>query len=180
MTPTIALILFAVLGLACVIAVLPGLPGTWMLLGLATAIELLDGYWLAPGADPTFGWWALGAGLALALIGEAIEAASGVLGVKAGDGSKRGMVGAFLGGILGALFGTVLIPIPVLGTLLGVLLGTFGGALLGESTGEDKKAMGDAVKPALLATVARIAGTVTKTAIATIVWVGLLAVGIWA
>ena len=36
---------FSILGGLCVVSVIFGLPGTWIFLGLALLVELLDGYW---------------------------------------------------------------------------------------------------------------------------------------
>ena len=46
--------LFALLGLACIVLMLLGLPGTWFMIGLAVLIDLLDGWWLPDEQRPTF------------------------------------------------------------------------------------------------------------------------------
>jgi uncharacterized protein YqgC (DUF456 family) len=173
-------VLFALAGLLCLVAVIAGLPGTWILLALAFALELLDVYWLQTRPAVTFGWWVLGIGLLMAAIGEAIELASSVFGSKAGGASKRGMFGAIAGGILGGLAGTVFLPIPIVGTLVGALLGTFAGAMWGEMTGpERRKQARDAIRPALAATVARALGTVAKAGVGAVVWILLCVAAFW-
>jgi uncharacterized protein len=178
--------LFTFVGGLCVLAIVGGLPGTWMLLAVAVLIELFDAHWLPVGANPsTFGWGILLGATALAALGEGLEVLSGMLGVKAGGGTKRGMWGSILGGLAGALGGTLILPIPVLGTIVGALLGTFLGALWGEMTSKEaplsadgselpqKRSARDAMKPALAATVSRALGTVAKTGIGATVWIVL-------
>ena len=129
---------FALFGLACVVMVTVGLPGIWVLIGLAVVIELVDGAVLGRG-DPlaisTFGWRLLLGSVALGLIGEGIEFVSGAAGARLGGGTRRGMWGALIGGVAGAIVATLWLPVPVIGTLLGALVGTFAGAWIGESTG---------------------------------------------
>ncbi len=172
-------LLFTVLGLACVGLVAAGLPGGWALLGLAAVIELLDGFVLGTGSATTFGWWLLALGGGALLVGEALELASGMFGSRTGGGTKRGMTGAVLGGLLGGLAGTFLIPIPVIGTLIGTVGGTFVGAMAGEMTGAERRDWKDALVPAVSATIGRVLGTVAKVGVTTALWVLLTAVLIW-
>lgn len=160
------------LGLPCVLSVIGGLPGAWIFLGFAAALELADHWWLGPGVT-SIGWGFIAGGVFLAAVGELIEFLSGSLGVKSGGGSKRGMMGAFVGGIVVALLFTVLVPIPLVGTLLGALVGTFGGAWVGEISGREGIPPKAALKPAFAATVGRLVGTVVKGGIATVVWLEL-------
>lgn len=171
---------FTLLGLACALIVPVGLPGTWILLGLAVVVELADGLWLGDPAS-TFGWWLLGGCVGLALLGEVIETATGAVGTKLGGGSKRGMWGAVLGGFLGAFLLTLLVPIPVVGTLAGALLGTFAGALLGERSRGDREdpSLKADLKAATGATIGRVLGTMAKSAIAFSIWVGLAVAAFW-
>jgi uncharacterized protein YqgC (DUF456 family) len=167
-------VVLALLGPACVAAVLMGLPGTWILLGLAVVVELCDGYWSAVDAPVTFGLPVLvGCGLAAAL-GEALEFVSGALGARRGGSSRRGMVGAFLGGLGGIVLG-ILIPIPILGNVLGGLLGCFFGALAGELSHEHARLDGS-IKPALGALVGKVLGTLAKLPIVLGVWGVLLVI----
>src|SRR3990172_714530 len=90
---------FALAGLGALLLVVVGLPGTWVLLALAVALEWLD-VWLLPGqAIVTFGWSLVGGCALLATVGEAIEGVAGAAGTKLGGGTRRGMIGAFVGGI---------------------------------------------------------------------------------
>ena len=163
-------ILFILLGLGCLFLVIMQLPGTWVMLVLGLGAQLLMEHVI--GGDHPFywGWWALGIGLVLAIIGEVVEGLAGAAGTKAGGGTKRGMVGAFIGGIGGAIGGSFLIPIPILGTLLGSIIGTFIGAVIGETTGEKAKDVGDSIKPAMGASLGRILGTTAKMFCGIVVW----------
>ncbi len=170
-------VLFCLIGLVCVISVVIGLPGTWILLGLAVLIEFLDTYYLPEGDTQTFSWWVLGSALLLAALGELLEFFAGVLGAKKGGSSKKGMVGAFVGGLVGALFG-FLIPIPIIGSLIGAILGTFGGAVIGELKDEERDVR-ETLKPAMGATVGRILGTMSKLPLAMAVWLILCTSVFW-
>lgn len=175
---TAAIIAFSVLGALCVVAVMLGLPGTWVLVGLALILELADA-WITGAPTSTFGVWALGGAVGLGLAGEGVELLSSALGIKGGGGTRRGMVGSMAGGLVGGVAGTVFIPIPLVGTIIGVLLGTFAGAYLGETSGEEAKEGSEALKPAAAATVARILGTVAKTGVAAGVWLLLVVSAVW-
>jgi uncharacterized protein YqgC (DUF456 family) len=145
--------MFAGVGLACLLAIPIGLPGTWILLALAALLEL---------AHPTFGWRAIAIGAGLAAAGEGLEAAAGILGAKWGGATRRGMIGAFAGGIAGAILGSPLIPIPLIGTLIGALLGTFAGAFYAEWTAERRRSRDANVRAAWAALLGRLAGTLGK------------------
>ncbi len=176
-------IAFSLFGALCVAAVPLGLPGVWLLLAGAVLLEIFDGALLgvpAGGAEPvSFGWWLLGGAAALAALGEGLEVLAGVLGARAGGGSRRGSIGAFVGGFTGMIAGTVLLPVPILGSLVGALLGTFGGALIGELSGAEQPPDGSApayrqaIKPALAATLGRVLGTAGKTGVAGLIWLML-------
>jgi len=133
-------------------------------------IELTDTWWAGPDAV-TFGWPVLAVGIGMAVTAEAIEFLSGSLGSKAGGGSRRSSVGAFIGGVCGAVIGTFVAP--VIGTIIGALSGTFLGAFIGETTGPSARHSKDAVKPALTATIGRVVGLVAKFGFAMTVWLSL-------
>lgn len=170
---------FALLGLGCLVLVIVGLPGTWLLIGLAVAVELLDHHYLDGGDPQTFGWWAIGACVAIALVGEAVEAGAGAAGTHAGGGSRRGMAGAVIGGIVGAIAFTPVIPIPILGTLLGALIGTFVGAVIAERSAPSPPGAGATLKAASGATLGRLLGTLGKAMAATTVWAVLCVGAFW-
>jgi len=174
--------LFSLLGAGCLVLVVFGLPGTWVMLGLAVLVEVFGGYYLAEAS--TFGGWVLGGCTLLALTGEGLELLTGAAGTKLGGGTRRGMIGAMLGGFLGAIVFTPLIPIPVLGTLVGALVGTFCGALAAERTRIDRPEGEQAdlkveLKAATGATIGRLLGTTAKAAIAVTLWIGLSVAAFW-
>ena len=167
--------MFIIMGMGCLFLVVMQLPGTWLMLILGLGAQLLDVYVVIPEGHTDTGWWALGIGLAVAIGGEIAESFAGVAGTKAGGGTKRGMIGAFIGGIAGAIGFSILIPIPVVGTLIGAVLGTFIGAVIGETSGPKPMQVGESVKPALGATLGRIMGTTVKMLCAIVVWAVLSA-----
>jgi len=167
---------FVLLGFGCLLLVIAQLPGTWLMIGFAVAIHLIDDAWLLPkGVSPSTGWWAIGIAVALAVVGEIIEFGAGAYGAKVGGGGKRASWGAIIGGIVGAIALTPIIPIPVLGTLIGAIGGCFVGALVGEMTGKDPSTASEAVKPAVGASIGRALGTTGKLIIAILCWAVLSA-----
>jgi uncharacterized protein YqgC (DUF456 family) len=101
-----------------------GLPGLWvMILGVV-------GYgWLTDFRTVTVGLLALV--IALAVVGEVIEAWLGFHFAKRYGGSSRAGWGALLGGLVGAVVG---VPVPLVGSVLGGFVGAFAGAAVFEYT----------------------------------------------
>ena len=165
--------LFFLLGAACVVLVVLQLPGSWIMLALATIIEVADGLYLTDENQPTFAVWLLLACAGLAALGEVFEFAFSAYGAKKGGASKRGTWGAIIGGVLGAIVLTPVIPIPILGTLIGAIIGTFAGAVIAETTGIEKKTYRDSIKPATGASVGRVLGTASKLPLAVAIWLTL-------
>lgn len=151
---------FATIALTCVLISLLGIPGGWILIGLAVGVDLAQGLWLAPDAPHTFHWITIAACVLIALGGEAVETLLGGYGAKRFGASKLGIIGAIIGSIIGALSGTVFIPIPFLGTLLGAALGAALGAMLGELIAG--KRAEHSWKPALGAALGRVLGSLAK------------------
>lgn len=171
----LAALLFTLAGVVCLGLVVAGIPGGWILVGVAALMELLDAAWLGPDAT-SFGWGWIAFGALVLGIGEIIEFASGLAGAKAGGASRKGMLGAVAGGFLGAILGTFLLPIPVIGTLVGAFGGTFLGALVAEMSGAEGRTARASMKPALAATAARALGLAAKIGLTVFVWIGLSAV----
>jgi len=110
------------------------LPGNWLNVAAVVCYA-----WLGPaGQRLSISWWAAGAVILLAVLGEVLELAAGAAGAARGGGSRRGaglaLAGSLVGSVLGAVIG---LPIPLIGSLaaivLGAALGALGGAMLGES-----------------------------------------------
>jgi len=170
-------VLFAILGLACVTAVVLSLPGSWIIIALAVIINLTDGLYLAEGRGETFDWRLVAACILLAAIGELLEFLAGALGAKTAGSSRRGAIGALIGGVLGAILGA---PVGLIfGSLIGAVLGTFIGAILGEMTGREPSTVKESIKPATGATIGRILGTLSKLPIAFIIWLVLTIDAFW-
>lgn len=111
-----------------------GLPGNWMIVAAAALYA-----WLIPqDARTAIGWPAVGIVTGLALLGEVVEFAASVAGVKKLGGSWVGAIFALIGSVVGAITGIIVgIPVPVIGSLLAALLfsglGAMAGAVLGET-----------------------------------------------
>ena len=158
-----------------VVAVALQLPGTW-LIGLATGLAAWWGWGeLARDADGALvrrenwiGWATLGTLLALAVLGEVVEAVAGAAGSRIAGGTRRGAVLAIIGGIAGAIAGTPLIPIPIVGTLVGASLGAGAGSILGDLWA--KQPLVQSFKAGGGAAVGKFTGAVMKLAIAIAMW----------
>lgn len=167
---------FVLWGLLCVFLLLAGLPGTWLLIATAVAIDCIDWVWLDPTSPLTFHPLTLLACALLAGVGELLEFLLSAAGAKRFGASARGMWGSVIGGMLGAVVGSFMLPI--IGTILGAALGTATGAIIGELS-TAKRTLGETMKPALGAVIGRILGTLAKLPIALTVWV-VLAIAVFA
>jgi uncharacterized protein YqgC (DUF456 family) len=141
-----------------------GLPGNWMVAGLAA----LYSYLVPDDFRSDVSWTAVIALLVLAVLGEVVEFAAGAVGTTSAGGSKRGaalsLLGSLIGGFVGIFVGGIVIPIPLVGSVIGVLffasLGAMAGAVLGEQwKGRD---MEESLKVGQAAFWSRLAGTLGK------------------
>lgn len=171
-TATSVAVAFSVFGGACMLLVVAGLPGTWILIAAAIVVDCLDWLWLPPGSPLTFHPVTIVAAIAVGLVGEALEFALSAFGAKRFGASWRGMLGSVVGGVVGAIAGTFLIPVLLVGTLLGAALGTAAGAIIGELARGDRT-LQDAARPALGAVIGRLLGTLAKLPVAIAVWIVL-------
>lgn len=160
--------LFTVLGLACILLMLLGLPGTWFMIGLAVLIDLIDGWWLPDDQRPTFSILVLAVAVVLAALGELLEFVASALGAKKAGATRLGIFGALAGSLVGAIAGTFLLPIPVVGTLVGAVVGSFAGAVLGEVGAG--RSIERTMKPATGAAIGRVLGTLGKLPFSVAVW----------
>lgn len=115
-------LLYVGLGLS-LLSIVVGVPGNWILVAAALVIGLATGF-----AKMTVTTFLLCAGLAV--LGEVIESALGVVIVARRGGSKLGVVGSLVGWFAGVILGSGLFP-PVGSVLLG-FVGAFLGAVFGE------------------------------------------------
>ncbi len=103
-------------------AVVPGLPGSSLILGSILLWGVISGF-------SNIGW-ALGVAVAVLLLSVAIDFLSAYWGAKQAGASRWGQIGAIVGLILG-IFG-LLPALPFGGPLLGILIGPLLGAMVGE------------------------------------------------
>lgn len=114
------------LSLVCTLGVLMTmfrLPGTWLILAVAAAYGLLNGWSRITGT----GLLVL---LIIAVVAEVLETLMSVLAVKRVGASRKAAIGGLIGGFAGMLLFSI--PVPLVGTVIGALLGCFAGAMIGE------------------------------------------------
>jgi len=147
---------------------LVGLPGNWMMVGLALI-------WMFFGPEGyRFSWIVVVVLTILALIGEAIEFGASILGTNKLGGSARGatlsVVGSVVGGIMGAIFG-IPFPVPLVGSLVGSVLLAAVGAWVGAMIGEKwvGKPLKESVQIGRAAFVGRLLGTAGKLMVGSII-----------
>ncbi|MGD8437054.1 MAG: DUF456 domain-containing protein [Syntrophobacterales bacterium] len=150
---------------AGLIAVVLGLPGTWLILATSFFYGWLTGFAIITSK------LLLGL-LALAVVAELLDLTLGLWGARRYGGTKKAMVGTMVGGILGAvalspmLFG--------FGTIVGALLGAFVGAF--SMTYVEQRKMDEAMRVGWGALLGRVFAMVFKGA-AVVTMIGL---DIWA
>lgn len=150
---------------AGLIAVVLGLPGTWLILATSFLYGWLTGFAIITSK------LLLGL-LALAVVAELLDLTLGLWGARRYGGTKKAMVGTMVGGILGAvalspmLFG--------FGTIVGALLGAFVGAF--SMTYLEQRKMDEAMRVGWGALLGRVFAMVFKGA-AVVTMIGL---DIWA
>jgi hypothetical protein len=157
-------ILLVLLLPAAWVMTLVGMPGNWVMVAAAALYA-----WVAP-ADLRLGigWETVAALFGLALVGEILELAAGMLGAARAGASRRGAAMALAGSLAGGLVGLFVgLPIPLVGSLVAAVLfaslGAMAGAVLGEQwKGRDLIETWQVGKGAFLG---RLAGTLAKAAI---------------
>lgn len=100
-----------------------GIPGNWILVAIAFIIALATHF-------TGLTWFYLALCLALAILGEVVEALLGTAVVAGKGGGRYGVIGTFVGGIAGAVLGAPYF-IPV-GSIVFGMAGAFAGAVAGE------------------------------------------------
>ena len=166
--------LFSLVALGCLGLIPIGLPGMWLMIGLAALAQLLGNIPFTSAPSIHFGWTLLGVCIAIGVAAEAIEAIAGAAGAKYGGATRRGMVGAFVGGVIGAIFFTGLLPIPIVGTIVGGLVGSFAGAWIGEASAEQQRHPEEKFRAALGAAAGKLAGTTGKLGAGVVIWLLLV------
>ena len=139
-----------------------GLPGLWLIL-----LGILAYGWLTDFETLSVGFLLLV--MALAIVGEVVEAWLGFRFARRYGGSKRAGWGALLGGLIGAIIG---VPVPIIGSVIGAFLGSFAGAALLEYTIERRTDV--AARAGWGAVLGRAAAAATKMALGLVMLAGSL------
>jgi len=149
---TLGRILFLVLEAALLLLNAVGLPGNWLLLGLAVVYAALTHF-------TRLGWVALAVMAALALVAEGLETVVGLTYTAKRGATRLGTLGAFVGGLAGAVLAAGIVP-PV-GPMLGAFAGTFAGAFLFQYASERQH--GTALRAGRAAFIGRMLAAAVKT-----------------
>ena len=147
-----------------------GLPGNWLIAGLAALFAWL----VSQDAGRGLTWKKVAALVGLAVLGEVIEFAAGAAGAAKQGASKRSVALAMIGAVLGSVLGLGIgLPVPILGSFVMALLGGAAGAFFGAYLGEAWKGRPHEARVAVGrgAFTGRIWGTVGKLAIGAIMLV---------
>jgi len=156
------------INLASIGLTLIGLPGIWIMIALAAGVEFWRGDF--------FSLWTIAACVVLALFGELMELITGAAGSKFAGGSHRSGIGAIIGAIVGAIAGAAFPP--VLGAIIWGAVGAGVGAVLLDMTHKDpetnltkRQRLNQMARIGSGAAAGRLAGTVIKGLLATIVFI---------
>lgn len=161
----LAIVILVVAVVGGLVLVPLGLPGLWVMVLGVIGFGWLTGF-------RSVGAGMIGAVLALAALGEVVEAWVGFRLARRYGGSRRAGWGAIAGGIVGAVVG---VPVPIVGSVIGAFVGSFAGAALFEYT--RSRASGTAVSAGWGAVLGRAAGAAVKVALGVIIaFVSVLAV----
>ncbi len=163
------------LNLLWLLLVVLGLPGNWLMVAGAALLCWQPG----PLAHVplTFSRWLVISVAALAVIGEIVEFAAGLVGAKKAGGTRRGAWGALGGALVGGVVGTGLIPVPVVGSLIGACLGAALGAWSLElSGGRSHRA---SLMSGMGAGLGRLAGTLAKLGAGIVIWLIIAVAAFW-
>ena len=166
MTVLIAIIM-ALAAAVGVVATLFTLPGIWLMIAVAAALDL----W----RPETFSIWTLVAAIGLGVLAELIELVAAGAGAKKAGGARRSAAGAIIGAIIGAIVGTPFMP--VIGTILGAAVGAGVVAALLERTKPDRT-WADSARVGQGAAVGRLVATAIKTLFAVVIAVTLVVAAI--
>jgi uncharacterized protein YqgC (DUF456 family) len=147
------LLALAVMGVAVVGCILPGLPGTPLALAAVLAHKLYFG-------DTSVRWWVFAVFVLLTGMAMALDYVAAVAGAKKMGASRWGMFGALAGLLVGVGGGFFL---GAVGSLLGLFVGPLLGAVLLErATGRPKN---EAWRAGLGAAMGLLAGALGKAAV---------------
>jgi hypothetical protein len=164
--PTLALLLLLATALTGLLLIPFGLPGLWLIVLGIVGYGWLTDFHQVPG-------WLIALAIALAGVGEIVEAWVGFGFARRYGGSRRAGWGALIGGLAGAVVG---VPVPLIGSVIGGFVGPFAGAALFEYTRARKSDV--AAKAGWGAVLGRAAAAAIKMGIGVVlsvaaVWVAL-------
>jgi len=154
---------FGLFGLISIALTLIGLPGIWLMIVVVLGLKWWNPEWIS--------WWVIAVSLFLAFVAELIEFVAGAAGSSRGGGTKSAAVGAIIGGIVGAIAGAAFPPF--IGAIIWGTVGAGLGAAIGEIT--SGKEWRKTLPVGTAAAAGKLVGTLTKTAIAVIIYAILLA-----
>jgi uncharacterized protein YqgC (DUF456 family) len=163
--------LLVLLNAIWLLLVLFGLPGIWLIV-ISTC---LFGWWRWD--DGAFSIYTLIAVAGLAVLAEAAEFLSGMIGARKAGATWPGSIAALVGALTGACLGTFLIPVPLLGTLLGACLGA-GLLAWGLEFARGKK-MDKAVRYAVGAGIGEFFGITSKVTLGIVIWMIVAVAAFW-
>ena len=143
------------------------LPGVWLMLAVAVALELLYP------THTVFHPITLITLVVIAILGEVAELLASAVGAGKAGGSKKSGVLSVIGAMVGAVGGTVLIPIPLVGTIAGACIGAGLFALFSERIIE-RRDWDQSAQVARGAALGRLAATFVKITVAIVVGVALV------
>ena len=157
-------LLLAFLLFACLLIIPLGLPGTWLMLGIAAVYSAMTG--------DSIGWITILLVGVIAVIAEVLEFMLASRFARKYGGSRRAGWGAIVGGIVGAFVG---VPVPIIGSVIGAFAGSFVGALVFEYTRERSHVT--ATRVAWGALVGRAVATAMKSAVGVVIaaWIFMAA-----
>jgi hypothetical protein len=160
------LVLLYLASLSCLILTFLGLGGNWVLCVIALGVKLTGL------GEMTWMWFI--ACVALATLGEIVEAVLGAVVVARRGGTRWGVIGTIVGGIAGAILGAPVAP-PI-----GSLVFGFVGAFLGAAGGEylRDRHMDNAIRIGFWSFVGRSMATLSKV-IAGFIIVWIVVVTTW-
>ncbi|UCG52640.1 MAG: DUF456 domain-containing protein [Candidatus Latescibacterota bacterium] len=157
----ILLVLFYVILSLSLLSTMIGVPGNWILVGLALIVGLVTGF-----SKLTIWYFLLCVGLAV--VGEIIESFLGMVVVAKRGGGKLGILGSFVGGIIGVILGSAFVP--PLGSVLFGFVGAFAGAVLGELA--KHRQMDTAIRIGFWSFVGRVAAIAGKLSVGCVIlWI---------
>lgn len=146
---------YILVSLAGLVSLVFGLPGTFIIL----AASILYGWY---GGFDEITVKIIVMLVLLTLLGELIEFVLGILGAKKYKSSNRAIAGSIVFGIMGGIMGAPFFF--GLGAVIGAFIGAFAGAIIVELT--IGKNLDQSIKSGWGAFIGRVAGTISKGAIA--------------